>query len=250
MKKFLITDLDRTIIHSQNPGFLCVEKLEDREITYMTEYSIKKLNKLLSKEDFVFVPCSMRNYTQTMRVGFVSKYNPKYMICDNGAQIFVDGILDKEWDTYVKSLVNVEDVLSGIDKISSLPYRFRDIRNIDDFYIAISFYDDDETNKAYNDISNLFVHPYNTMKIGRKIFVIHEKIDKSFAVKFFMDKYKIENCIFAGDSEVDEKFTSLGKAALPNHASFRHEGAFVSLNSGISSTDEILDFVEEEFFGE
>lgn len=248
MKKYFITDLDRTIIHSQNPNYTCVEKLKDREITYMTDYSIEKMNELLLKEDFVFVPCSMRNYSQTMRVDFISKYSPKYMICDNGAQIYVDGVLDKEWDNYMNSLIDKESVVCGIEKIKELPYKFRDIKNIDGFYIAISFYEEEEANKSYKDIEKLFEDPYKTMKIGRKIFVIHEKIDKSSAVKYFIDKYKVENYILSGDTEVDRRFTSMGKSILPKHASFRHDNSVVTTKPGILSTDEILDYVENEFF--
>ena len=40
MKNVFITDLDRTIIHSKNPDYICVEKYNDREITFMTEKSL------------------------------------------------------------------------------------------------------------------------------------------------------------------------------------------------------------------
>ena len=62
MKNVFITDLDRTIIHSKNPDYTCVEKYNDREITFMTEKSLIGLKELLSKEDFVFIPCTMRKF--------------------------------------------------------------------------------------------------------------------------------------------------------------------------------------------
>ena len=85
-KIFFITDLDRTIIHSKHSGYRCVEKLGDREITYMTDYAYEKLHELLKIEEFMFIPCTMRNINQTLRVDFIRCYNPKIIICTNGAQ--------------------------------------------------------------------------------------------------------------------------------------------------------------------
>ena len=54
-KVFFITDLDRTIIHSKHKGYKCVEKLGDKEITYMTDYAYDKLQELLKREEFIFM---------------------------------------------------------------------------------------------------------------------------------------------------------------------------------------------------
>lgn len=51
---FFITDLDRTIIHSKHKGYKCVEKLGDREITYMTNYAYDKLQELLKNQLLMF----------------------------------------------------------------------------------------------------------------------------------------------------------------------------------------------------
>ena len=249
MKKVFITDLDRTMVHSENPDFICVEKEGERKITYMTKESINHLNELLSRKDFVFVPCSMRNYAQTMRINFISNNMPRYMICENGAKIYVDGNLDEKWSLYMRSIINSDYVIEGINKIKALKYNFRDIKNIDDFYIAVSFYDEKESDASYSEISSIFSHPYNVFKVGRKIFIIHNKIDKYYAVKYLVENYDIKCFITSGDTEVDKKFTRLGKCVLPKHASFTHDNAYITSKPGIHSTDEILDFVDNFFYG-
>lgn len=248
MKNVLITDLDRTIIHSKNPSFTCVEKYNGREITFMTDKAIEILDDLLSRKDFVFVPCTMRKFHQTMRVDFISEYKPKYMICENGAQIYVDGELDEEWEAHMRTIVNPSKVENGIEKIKSLNFNFRDLLNIDGFYIAISFHNENDANDAYESIASMFENPFNTIQVGRKIFVIHNMIDKVYAVEYLVKKYNIGRFITSGDSEADERFTTLGDAILPRHASFRHWDAAVTGKTGIYSTEDILNYVKETFY--
>lgn len=246
MKAF-ITDLDRTIIHSKNPGFTCVETYDDREITFMTDKSISLLKELLNKEDIEFIPCTMRKYHQTKRVSFISEYNPKYMICENGAQIFVDNVLDTKWESYMRTIINEKEVEDGINKIKSLNLNTKDILNIDGFYIAISFYNEDDADIAFKQIKPLFEKPYNVIQVGRKMFVIHEKIDKIHAVEYLVDTYKIDNIITSGDSDADKEFTKIGKSILPKHASFKHDSSVIANQSGIHATEEILEYVLEQF---
>lgn len=140
-KIFFITDLDRTIIHSKHKGYKCVEKLGDKEITYMTDYAYDKLQELLKREEFIFIPCTMRNINQTLRVDFIRDYNPKIIICTNGAQIYIDGKLDKAWDKQMKSLCNQDELNENINYLEKLKKEYKErigvieIRNIEDSYI-------------------------------------------------------------------------------------------------------------------
>lgn len=248
MKNVFITDLDRTIVHSKNHDFVCVEKYEDRNITFMTEKSLKDLSDLLKRDDFIFIPCTMRKYHQTMRIDFIDKYKPKYMICENGAQIFIDGVLDKEWESHMRTVVEKESIQQGVLRIKELSLPVKDVLNINDFYIAISFYDEKSAKESFAKIESLFEEPYKTTIVGRKMFVIHNKIDKVYSVQYLINKLNIENFITSGDSDVDKQFTSLGISVLPKHASFKHENSYITNKSGIESTDEIIEFVKNHFF--
>ena len=248
MKNVFITDLDRTIIHSKNPSYVCVEKYNDREITFMTEKSLIGLKELLSKEEFVFIPCTMRKFHQTMRIDFIGEYKPKYMICENGAQVFIDGKLDEEWEAHMRTVVEVNEIREGIKKIENLNLNIKDILNIDDFYIAISFHNEDDAKESFEVIKNLFKSPYETIIVGRKMFVIHNKIDKVYAVEYLVNKVGVKRFITSGDSDADKRFTSLGVSVLPKHSSFSHSHSYITDKSGIEATDEIIDFVNKSFF--
>lgn len=248
MDKVFITDLDRTIIHSKNPQFTCVEKYGERDITFMTDKSIKLINDLLARKDFVFIPCTMRKYHQTMRINFIDKYKPRYMICENGAQIYIDGELDKEWESRMSKIVDFTSIKKDVEKIKSLGYNFRDVLDIDGYYIAISFHNESDANEAYEDIASMFKAPFSTIQVGRKMFVIHEKIDKMYAVEYLVKKLGIEKFITSGDSEADKMFTTLGDAILPRHATFRHFEAAVTGKYGIYSTEDILNYVKDTFY--
>jgi hydroxymethylpyrimidine pyrophosphatase-like HAD family hydrolase len=241
---YFITDLDRTIIHAKNKGFKCVEKEGEKEITYMTEDSYKELMKLLSLEHFKFIPCTMRNLKQTMRVDFIREYDPKIIICTNGAQIYIDGQLDTEWDKEVRKLVDKKEVIKYIQYIESLNLDVEEVRNIEDFYITIKCEDVDKARAAYEILKDRFAEHIRIIQMGFKVFIINKNIDKLHAVDYIIDKFEIENLFTAGDSEPDRCFTRRGISILPKHCSFSNENAIVTEKSGIYATDDLIDILK------
>ena len=250
-KIFFITDLDRTIIHSKHKGYKCVEKLGDKEITYMTDYAYDKLQELLKREEFIFIPCTMRNINQTLRVDFIRDYNPKIIICTNGAQIYIDGKLDKAWDKQMKSLCDKDELNKNIDYLEKLKEEYKkligviEVRNIEDFYITVKCIDSYEAEKFYNIISDKFHKNINVLKIEAKIFIIHNRINKVYAVDYIIERFNIKKLITSGDTEVDREFTSRGITILPKHSSFKHEKAIITEKSKIHATEEILDYINK-----
>lgn len=244
-KFYFITDLDRTIIHSKNKGFLCVEKMNNREITYMTQYSYNKLKELLKDEKLQFIPCTMRNINQTLRVDFIKEYNPEIIICTNGAQIYINGKLDEKWDKKVKGEVDFNEVEADIKYLKSLNLQYEEVRNIEGFYITIKFENEDLAQKGYDLIKHKFQDHKRVLLIGVKIFIIHEKINKLKATDYIIEKFNMKNVITSGDTDVDCEFTQRGLSILPKHSSFNHEYSIITKNHGIHSTDEILDFISE-----
>ncbi|MGL4741054.1 MAG: HAD family hydrolase [Sarcina sp.] len=246
-KIYFITDLDRTIIHAKNKGFRCVEFIGDREITYMTQESYLKLNTMLENKKINFIPCTMRNIEQTLRVDFIKKYSPKIIICTNGAQIFIDGKLDEVWNNKMKSLISFEQVEHNINFIKSFGLEYDEIRNIEGFYITIKCNTKKEANKNFEFLNDKFENNLNILHIGIKIFIIDKNIDKVFAVKYVVDNYNMKNVITSGDSIVDYNFTTIGKSILPKHASFKHKNSYITEKEGITSTEDILTFLESKF---
>ena len=250
-KLYFITDLDRTIIHSKNKGFRCVEVMGKKEITYMTDLAYEKLQDILKEENLVFVPCTMRNIKQTLRVDFIREYNPKIIICTNGAEIYIDGELDKEWDKKIKKIVNHTELIKNIEYLKDIAEKNKEIevlevRNIEDFYITVKCKNEDFAKKFYALIKDSFKKELLVINIEAKIFIIDENIDKIHAVQYLEEKLNIKNLITSGDSVVDEKFTTRGSCILPKHSSFKHKEAIITDKNKIESTEEILDFVKNK----
>lgn len=248
-KTCFITDLDRTIIHSKHKGYKCVEKIGDKEITYMTDEAYKKLQNLLMNNNFMFIPCTMRNINQIMRIDFLREYNPQIIICSNGAQIYINGELDCEWNNYMIKVCNLSTIGNNIEYLKELQIKLKDVinvievRNIEDFYITVKCYNSVEAQKFYEIIKDNFESDLKVLRIEAKIFIMHEKIDKVYAVDYIINKFGLTNIITAGDSEVDRRFTSRGICILPKHSSFTHRSAIRTQQSKIESTEEILDEV-------
>ena len=246
---YFITDLDRTLIHAKNKGHKCVEYIEKSEITYMTQKSYDAFLELLKIKEFNFIPCTMRNINQTLRVNFIKDYNPKIIICTNGAQIYIDGKLDDAWNIKMKSLIDEESIEENIRFIKSLNLNYQEVRNIEDFYITIKCENQDIAFEVFNNLKDKFKANIKVIHIAKKIFIIDERIDKIYAVDYIVNKYKIKNFVTAGDSKVDENFTKRGRAIIPKHASFTHNNAIVTQKEGIESTEDIIEYLQREFIG-
>lgn len=240
MRNYFVTDLDRTIIHSKNPTFKCVEKMGDREITYMTDKSYSLLQELLPKVEFI--PCTMRNLKQTLRVDFIRKYSPKYIICTNGAQIYIDDKLDETWDNYMRSLLKENEVNNIISKIEKLNLNALEIRNIEGFYVALKFNTIEDATNSLERLRGVVGTEYVVLQSRVKVFLINEKIDKANALNYLKEKYNFEHIHTARDSIYDMKFTGLDYvySYLPKHAEFNHPKAYISEKDGIEATDSIL----------
>lgn len=243
---YFITDLDRTIIHSKNKGFKCVEKIGEKEITYMTDLAYQKMLEILKIEKFKFIPCTMRNLKQTLRVDFIKEYNPEVIICTNGAQIYLNGDLDLYWDKKMKNIIDFEEVKENIKFIENMNLNYLEIRNIEGFYITIKCSDIDIAEEIYFSLKGKFRRGIKIIHIGVKIFLIDEKINKINATDYIIDKYGILNLVTSGDTAVDKDFTTRGESIIPAHSSFKHKNSIITKNKGIQSTEEILEYIVEK----
>ena len=151
----------------------------------------------------------------------------------------------------MKALCDKNELNRNIKYLEKLKEEYKEligiieVRNIEDFYITVKCVDSHEADKLYNIISNSFDKNINVLKIEAKIFIIHNRINKVYAVDYIIEKFNIKKLITSGDTEVDREFTSRGISILPKHSSFKHEKAIITEKSKIHATEEILDYIEE-----
>lgn len=245
-KLIFVTDLDHTLIHSQYPEHYCVEYLANQQpITYMTKKSYHLLQKVLSNQQILLVPCTMRSYQQIERISWFKIEKFPIIICLNGAQVYRYGKLDLEWETYIRSHVSRKEVSKDyqnlIRKLKTKEAYTCDI--IADFYIVIKTEQRQVAEKIYPQLFKIFGKQRQVILQGRKIVISSQKIDKRYALEYLQLEQQTTCLITSGDSVPDQKFTQIGTAILPKHASFRHEGALITTNNGIEATEEILYYV-------
>lgn len=238
---YFISDLDKTLIFSGHPECKNVEKYQGREITFMTKKSYELFHKLLKVA--MFIPCTMRSLSQTTRIDFVREYNPKYMICTNGAEIFINGELDKNWDNEMKKLVSKEEILDLQEKVDNLNLDLVENRNVNDFYIALKF-KTTHLDKELELLREIVPECYNIQQDGIKVFLLNKLIDKSNAIIYLIEKENLKGTYFvAGDSNADKKMCNLTftKNYIPKHATFESSNAYKTKQEKIFATEEILE---------
>ena len=245
-KLYFITDLDRTMIHSKHPRYYCVESIGEKEITYMTLTSYEKLQEILRHQHLVFVPCTMRSLVQTMRIDFMKAYQPSFLICTNGAQIYIDGQLDVQWEQHMRALIDEAVVRQEFKKIQTLNVGYERLDLTEGFYISMKFSDDESAKAGWEVLMEQLETEREILLVGRKVFVMDARINKAHAVSYLIQRFAWKEVVTSGDSEVDAEFTKIGRAILPQHACFKHEHATVTTASGIQATEEILDYLLAE----
>lgn len=249
MKMILFfSDLDSTLIYSGYPEHTCVEYNEAKEVTYMTAQGINFLKDLLVRKDFVFIPCTLRSYEQTARIGFLKNGNVPIIICDNGFSIYENGILDKTWDNLMKenlATYPTDEIKSDIEILVSSNNMCCKIKNNRNAFFTLIFENAESANMHYVTIAKVLKrHKYKLELQGRKIYIIPDFLDKVLAVKYLCKKFNPFLVITAGDSSVDKSFVEEGnQRIIPSHSSLNIRNTIITKKTGISAGEEILDIV-------
>ncbi len=198
------SDLDNTLIYSHkremNEEKSCVEIYQQREVSFMSNTSLKLLHKL--NQNILFVPTTTRTREQYERINFGIGI-PKYALVCNGGILLVDGIMDKEW--YEESIDQIKECKTqlqyAIEILEKDVNRCFEIRFIDDLFI---FTKSDNPQMTIDYLSTyLDLALVDIFQIGIKVYVIPKKLTKGNAVLRLKKKLKADKVIVAGDSEFD-----------------------------------------------
>lgn len=256
VRMYFISDLDKTLVYSRQSECTCVEYKNDKPITYMAPKAKEIMDGLLQKETFHFIPCTLRSIEQTLRIGFIKdlttqKDAQNFIICDNGASIYKNGVVDEEWDAIIAKIINKDNVAILCNRLqqyveeNNIPiYMIKTNRNA---FVSIIFNTNDMAEKYLDSLLKLVDKScYNIFKQGKKTYVVPIGLNKEIAVKYLREHYGIHDVITSGDSSVDDKFVELGDyQVLPKHAVFRTTKARVTDSEGVVGGEELLEIVKE-----
>lgn len=252
------SDLDRTMIYSDRmmkacpsgSEAICVEMIDDRMITFMSENSIRLLKEF--SKSHLFVPVTTRALYQYERIEFFQKeLQPQYAITSNGGTILANGQVDQSWTTYIQSqildtAIASEDMLKLFQEIRHESWVLREFSVDQLFYM---FHVDIEAIPQSEFASfeqKLLELGWRSFLHGKKLYMLPIVLDKANAVARVKELVDYDIHIAAGDSFMDYnmiKEAQIGYSPLHGELFERWPDAPEVTwlnNKGAASTEELL----------
>lgn len=254
------TDLDRTIIFSKRflsnntTNVLNIEKKNEKEISYMTNTSVKILKELINTNKIILIPITARSKNEYDRIHLLNDLNLKYVIVNNGGSIFIDGKEDINWKKYIKSKVKKLKLSHGeiLNKFLNT-FGFKPIQKfklIDNLVWVIVLKEPLYKNKLNNFSEYAKKNNWRISYNGRKIYILPSFINKWDALKYLRDNYlKNKKIISSGDSDLDlDMIINSDFGIVPKHGDivkYIPNNIKVTKNKGLLAGEEILKNVYE-----
>jgi hypothetical protein len=253
-------DLDRTLIYSAaaiasagtdagrpRPQLICVERLDDRPLSFMTGPAAGWLEQV--REHAVLVPTTTRTLEQYARVRLPGG-TPAFAVTSNGGHIVVDGAADQDWRRAVDATIAgsgapLAEVVQGLARQAVGPW-VRNRRVADDLFCYLVV-----------DLAELpgdFVPTWTAWCArrgwvvsvqGRKIYALPRELTKEAAVTEVLDRTRARRLLAAGDGALDAGFLTLADAAIrPAHGELADTGwrrphVRVTSETGVLAGEEI-----------
>lgn len=258
------SDLDRTIIYSnkfleeyslKDSNYECIEIVEEKETSYISLKTIEYIKDI--QKNAMFIPTTTRTTEQFRRINF-SKYNIDftYAITSNGGTILKNNEPLKEWDEIIEKIKKNsgtrENMTNEFEKYRRVPgiLKFKNAGDLFLYMVVDKSIFTIESIKGYIEIleSNNWIHYIS----GRKVYFLPKGITKENAIKYIVDKEKINKFVSMGDSTMD-----LGMLQLaPISFALKHGGVsdakisdscIITKACGMEGSEEILSSILEEF---
>lgn len=197
-------DLDNTLIYSYRHEIgrekTCVEIYRGRELSFMTERSMKLLRQ--AEERAMFVPVTTRTEEQYQRICLGNASADRALVC-NGGVLLENGAEDTGW--YQESLRLVEDCREELEKAEKYleqdSDRVLEVRNIRDLFLFTKSSAPEQSSKRLEEVLDLSC--VEILSNGTKLYVLPRILSKGTAVERFRKRMSPEYVMAAGDSEFD-----------------------------------------------
>ena len=211
------SDLDQTLIYSPKSFRLVtgqpivavnsVEIYEGRQISFMAEGAMAKLQKIASNN--LFVPTTTRTIEQYKRISlFHEKIIPTYSVVSNGGNVLINGVVDVAWQKKVKvNLVEgclpLEDMVESFNEIHHESWA-GPLRMADDLFYYCVVEREKVPLQELEEFS-LWAEGQN-WKVslqGRKLYLVPQVVNKWTAVSYVRELVQGKRVFAAGDSLLD-----------------------------------------------
>ena len=213
------SDLDRTLIFSKNTiqvavdNCLCIEQLEEREISYINA-TIEQLLRQIH-EKLHFVPVTTRSLAQYERITlFQQAIVPEVAIVANGGIILRNGQVDTVWQQHIEnqrsllplSLLQIRDKFSK-QLTANFILRHHIIDEL--FYCYIVDPQMVDLNQIHDFNKALQQYGWHCSLQGRKLYILPMFLSKGAAVQYIKSLRHYDWHFAAGDSLMDMSMLQL-----------------------------------------
>lgn len=243
------SDLDNTLIYSYRhdigPDKKCVEMYQGREISYMTDESLRLLNRI--QKQVLFVPTTTRTEEQYARISF-GVGEAKYALVCNGGVLLVNGREDREW--YLESLRRISgsagELKCAMHILESDPDRDFELRLIRELFVFTKSKDPEKTMERLKRTLNTGVA--DVLANGAKVYVVPKALNKGEAVLRLKAKLGAQKVIASGDSEFDIPMLDAADLALaPKELKGRDPGKsdYIRMPGRAVFSEEMLRYIDD-----
>lgn len=208
----LLTDLDGTLIFSasqKSETDLICEYKDGVPISCVTQKQAELLPRLSG-----IIPVTTRSIEQYKRIQ-IPNFSPKFALTDNGGNLLIDGIPDKQWAEY--SLALTEEVSAELSvcryALERDPDRCFEIRMVDGLFLF--------TKTACAERSLGIIQSacpsdkISSFCVGQKLYVLPKKLDKGNAAARLLERLGFDGTVIAaGDSPMDIPLLNIADIAL------------------------------------
>lgn len=199
------TDLDGTVIRSSSKkraGDIVVEYKDGCEITCISSESAEVLAGL---SDSV-IPVTSRSIEQYKRID-IPGFKPKYALVDNGGNLLVDGVPDRDWAEWSNGIAECrrEELAACRLLLEDDPDRSFEVRLVDGLFLFTKSGAPERTLQCLRERLETAVVGLDLYGTGAKIYAIPKEINKGAAVRRLADMLgrNGERIVCAGDSVMD-----------------------------------------------
>jgi hypothetical protein len=232
------SDLDRTLIYSERalaldvpdrraPRLLCVEVLDGRPLSFLTERAASLLIEL--GREAAFVPATTRTVEQYRRVNLPGP-TPTYAICANGGQLLVDGEPDQDWRREITARIAagsapLEEVVRRL-ALCADPEWTRKRRVADESFAYLVIERDRLPDGWLAELAGWCAERgWRVSLQGRKVYAVPEPLGKSAALAEVVRRGGAGTVLAAGDSLLDADLLLAADAAWrPGHGELADSG--------------------------
>lgn len=266
------SDLDQTLMYSTRsfrllpdevlPPITSVERYEGRDISFMADEAIGKLQEIARQS--VFVPVTTRSIEQYQRISlFQQIICPAYAVMSNGGNVMIHGVIDKKWQGIIRQKMDQlclcpEDMLVSLQEFCHASWA-QPMRMADDlFYYCIVERDRIPMDELESFTSWAKGQQWNVSLQGRKLYIVPAVVNKWAGIAYVKDFLEETVVAAAGDSLLDLCMLEQANYSIaPSHGElwdrycrgeFTMPDTKFTKQSGIFAANDILEYVQNCIF--